>query len=353
MPSSFASAHAQSASVSHHRQLSSESSSPSLTKRIVRLTFGSKNSEKRSPAFSSLPPSPSTSFDTDPLQTIASTSKMVMRHVTVSTPTIAEITSSIPLRTNSITPDTSAVYFPSPSTITSSPNNSIEGNPDRRTMPRANQLVSPNSTRPRAFSYSSSMTTTSTLPDCEKPLPPTPPPKLTSEPLPRTRRPSMVERAAFLSSAPVRSQITVAPKSKSVTPGSSAFATLSSPSLSLFPSSTLSVWSKGRCPLMSGGCCTGFNPERRRWSNDSSRALHGAVPELDTILKQKSDDDHDEYEDGDDACSSMTSYDYYNDLDNNEKWRPSAKTVESIKKQKMPTKKRCPTLTLFSFMMKK
>ncbi|KAI7824792.1 hypothetical protein BC939DRAFT_449251 [Gamsiella multidivaricata] len=338
------------------QQQNSQPSSP--TKRRVRLTFGYQDSDQQAPSFSSLPPSPSRSLDTDPLATPTSpptTSAPSMRHTNTLnpdyTPTPAEIASVIPIRTSSII--SAPLYLPAPRphkrSACASPSLSrsssvgstisFSGSLDHRTMSRAPSPL-PSSSSLSSIPHSPNQNYKEVLPATPTSANTTTP----SSPLPNmdttVRRSSMAERAAFLSSAPIRSRITLTPRLRKFTPAvpSAAFpTTLSSPSLSVIPTPS-SFWASRQCCA-----CLSPNLEKRRWSNESTRGLHGAVPSscMDRMWK----------EDEEDTFSGTTLYDNDNDNDFNDLY--DQRRVEERNGKKKKIKKRCPTLTLFSFMLKK
>ncbi|KAG0309977.1 hypothetical protein BGZ97_012907, partial [Linnemannia gamsii] len=98
-----------------------------------------------------------------------------------------------------------------------------------------------------------------------------------------TRRPSVIERSAFLASAPVRSRAQIYPRIKNMCPAPST-SSLCTASTTFFsntslPSLTSRCFSSfqnnnSSCCLMNLG---GVSLEKRRWSNDSTRGLYGGV----------------------------------------------------------------------------
>ncbi|KAF9897266.1 hypothetical protein BX616_005899, partial [Lobosporangium transversale] len=153
---------------------------------------------------------------------------------------------------------------------------SFSGSLDHRSMTRSGNNASPRS--------SPSPPSPSTSPSCDKPL------LLAQIPSTRERRPSTAERAAFLSSAPVRSRgvaparfkdmppvppvsISVATPSSLASNSLPSLSTLNSPQSSSSLSRSTSIKSP-YSPLTFGGC---LELEKRRCSDDTTRG-HGVAP---------------------------------------------------------------------------
>ncbi|KAF8943070.1 hypothetical protein BGZ47_005823 [Haplosporangium gracile] len=264
-------------------------------------------------------------------------------------PTADDLTASmmIPNRTSSITSTTSTFSTLTPSRSTSRCSSinsgfSYTGSLDHRTMHRPS---TPSSTHKSNSSISSS----TTMP------PPTSPVQRTSSessdsPATTTvtvRRPSVVERTAFLASAPIRSRAQISPRLKNMCPAPSA-SSLCTASTTLFsntslPSLTSRCFSSfqtnnSSCWLMNPG---GVSLEKRRWSNDSTRGLYGGV-ESTTSSGTLS------FLSNDDGRISTSSSSEGGSTSNEEENNKSSK-----KKKSKKVKKPCPSLALFNFMLKK
>ncbi|KAG0288972.1 hypothetical protein BGZ96_007348 [Linnemannia gamsii] len=161
-----------------------------------------------------------------------------------------------------------------------------------------------------------------------------------------TRRPSVIERSAFLASAPVRSRAQISPRLKNMCPAPSAsslctasttfFSNTSLPSLTTRCFSSFQV-NNSSCSLMNPG---GVSLEKRRWSNDSTRGLYGGVESTASsgTLSFLSNDD------GRTSTSSSSVESIFNEEESGER---------SKKKKTKKVKKPCSTLALFSFILKK
>ncbi|KAG0265020.1 hypothetical protein BG011_005587 [Mortierella polycephala] len=337
-------------------------------KRRVRFTFGYQRPDSRRLSTASLPPSPSGTFtfsdapakSSSPLITSTSLSSVDPTKYTApastctaspcSTPSSSsEIRSSIPVRSSSITASTfsrstsPAFFAPSRSTSRCKAHQhnyiAFTGSLDHRTMTRSHSTVK----RTRSVSSASSTSTatssaatfcppstsasTNEVNETQMPLS-TDDLSSPSEPLLATKSNTVNERSAFLTSAPVRSRVQITPRFKNATP------ILITPSLSS-PSATITTGSSStsakRCIFHFG-----VNLEKRRWSNDSTRGLHGAPSLFLSNPAEYTDLENDEQH-------RHYSYDNDNSNDNDNK----QKKVMSKKKR------RCPTLALFSFMLRK
>ncbi|KAF9122442.1 hypothetical protein BGW39_009730 [Mortierella sp. 14UC] len=340
------------------------------TKRRVRFTFGYSS---RTPSFGSLPPSPTTDRSTpdesspstasSPSSTVLTSTSLPIMHMPTpidttpstytynSRPTADDLTATmIPTRTSSITStsSTSSNLTPTssrPASGCSSINSgfSYNGSLDHRTMRSI-----PSSSGHKSNSSISSFTTmpasaTTTAP--ERPASPASPSS--------GRRPSVVERSAFLASAPVRSRAQIYPRLKNMCPAPSTLGTATTTFFTntSLPSLTTRCFSNFQTSTSS--CCLlnpcGVSLEKRRWSNDSTRGLYGGIDFTSSsssgTLSFLSNDD------GRTSTSSSSSDPTFNeekvDTDG------SKKRGRSDKKKLKKPKKPCPSLALFSFMLKK
>ncbi|KAF9109889.1 hypothetical protein BGX27_007032 [Mortierella sp. AM989] len=300
-------------------------------------------------------------------------------------PSPADTIPSIPLRTSSIKLSISEPIIPSPSSyfVPTSPS-LLEPTSSSKQLPSPPPSPVTNSSRcsaqysqplSRCGSMNSSVSYTSSLdhrsmaranhservkpmtlmltgpPNYEKPLPSTPQMRM------QTQRSSTSEqRAAFLSSPPVRSHVRVLPRHKNMTPATSTKASVSTPSLTC--SISTSTQHQSMAGYHSSRATTQVNLEKRRWSNDSTRGLHGSIASSSkvdlsgTVSRYTSDDDdeYDEYELEDSLGGSSfdDSYEYHNVQTNT----TSAKNLGNMKKTKN-MKKKYLNIPLFSFMSKK
>ncbi|KAF9546973.1 hypothetical protein EC957_008977 [Mortierella hygrophila] len=273
-------------------------------------------------------------------------------HTYNSKPTADDLTTTMPIptRTSSITSTTS-----SPSTLTpsrpisrcSSINSEFSYTSlDHRTMHRpsapsskhkSNLSVTSSTTMPAPTS--SAQPTTSASSDSPATTTVTP------------RRPSVVERSAFLASAPVRSRAQISPRLRNMCPAPSAsslctasttfFSNTSLPSLTSRCFSNFQTSSNSSCCLMITG---GVSLEKRRWSNDSTRGLYGCVESTTSsgTLSFLSNDD------GRISTSTNNSSEGGSIFNEGEEADQRSK-----KKKSKKIKKSCPSLALFSFMLKK
>ncbi|KAF9432877.1 hypothetical protein BGZ76_010196 [Entomortierella beljakovae] len=345
----------------------------------TRRTFGYSNSE--TPSFSSLPPSPlnpalekysayplpsiittitsESSTTTDPLESpIFKLTSLPLKHADPveskpTSPITLDTNISIPLRSSSITPNTSvadlslpspppsplvsptrlSVYRSQPTSRCSSMNSSISfyGGLDHRSMPRASHMK-----RTKVTSSAS----------IDKPLPLIPQAQQSQI----NYGSSKSERAAFLSSPPVRSQVAASLRSKSVV-------SLTSKSVS---SLALPVSSPNMYTPQVTKSFTELDLSKKRWSNDSTRGLYGSamsVPSCSpsTLINPRTSSsssngssDFDGFDDPYESDSNEETIDssMFNDYDFDIQIYPSLK-AQSKKKQKSSNK------SLFSFIMRK
>ncbi|GJJ69703.1 hypothetical protein EMPS_02051 [Entomortierella parvispora] len=299
-----------------------------------------------------------------------------------SLPALSDLVSPIPLRTSSMTSFSTFV----PSIRTPSPTNSTETLPpvsssrcssmnsavsatwslDHRTMPRTPVSASK---RPSSSASYASFSSRST----EKALPSLPYDK--SDYLTQ-RRPSVAERTAFLASAPIRSTLSkhsrgnthshhyhqqpfarstpslparfknMSPISSISSASSTSRATVSSPTLSL------STFSAMHLPLsLSRPIRTTVPLEKRRWSNDSTRGIHGLAllegadaddssVESSSFLEDEIDEDAENGSDYDfKKAHSVHGYNSY--------------TNKKLSSKPKKTKKKCVVLSTFESLLKK
>ncbi|OAQ25651.1 hypothetical protein K457DRAFT_140965 [Linnemannia elongata AG-77] len=259
---------------------------------------------------------------------------------------------TIPTRTTSVTSTTSTSSTLTPSRPTSrcsSINSEFSYTSlDHRTMHRPS---TPSSSAHKSNPSISSSNTMSTLTSPEQPTTsasPDSPAKTTLS----TRRPSAIERSAFLASAPVRSRAQISPRLKNMCPAPSAsslcsdsttfFSNTSLPSLTSRYFSSFQASSSSSCCLMNPG---GVSLEKRRWSNDSTRGIYGGVESTASsgTLSFLSNDD------GRFSTSTNNSSEGASIFNEGEE----AADQRSKKKKSKKVKKPCPSLALFSFMLKK
>ncbi|KAF9202428.1 hypothetical protein BGZ49_007413 [Haplosporangium sp. Z 27] len=190
-----------------------------------------------------------------------------------------------------------------------------------------------------------------------------------------SRSNSSAERAAFLSSAPVRSRISVSPRYKNMTSITSTTSKTSGLTSKSTPSFFTSSMSTSTLPLTMGisyhtaGASTQINLDKRRWSNDSTRGLHGSGSSTSlslslssvsasspnssavdlnsatqyTCSRYNSDDDD---EDGDFELENG------NDTHNDYKYFNVQRNYKAVKSQQNGKKKSKLNISLFGFMMK-
>ncbi|KAG9071337.1 hypothetical protein KI688_005548 [Linnemannia hyalina] len=256
---------------------------------------------------------------------------------------------TIPTRTSSITSTTSSSSTLTPSRPTSKCS-SIDSefsytSLDHRTMHRPSAP---------SFKHKSNLSVSSstTIPAPTSSVQPT---ASTSSDSPATttvtpRRPSVVERSAFLASAPVRSRAQISPRLKNMCPAPPAsslctasttfFSNTSFPSLTSRCFSSFQTSSNSSCCLMIPG---GVSLEKRRWSNDSTRGLYGVESTTSSgTLSFLSNDD------GRISTSTNNSFEGGSIFNEGEEADQRSK-----KKKSKKVKKSCPSLALFSFMLKK
>ncbi|KAF9926836.1 hypothetical protein FBU30_003658 [Linnemannia zychae] len=225
------------------------------TKRRVRFTFGYSS---RTPSFCSLPPSPTdlvakekssdfptTSSSTQPNVPFSSTSLPIMHtpsssHTNLTSTTTPEYSSNDKLSTYELSPSVSRTRTNSTSSIASATSTltppsrptsrcsinsgfSYTSSLDHRTMHRPSNTAS--------YKHSSGASSTTSSPTSASQTQPTTPASAAVT----ARRPSVVERSAFLASAPIRSRAQISPRLKNMSPAPSTSTFLSNHS---FPSLT-------------------------------------------------------------------------------------------------------------------
>ncbi|KAF9911735.1 hypothetical protein EC991_002463 [Linnemannia zychae] len=259
---------------------------------------------------------------------------------------------TIPTRTSSITSTTSTSStltstLSKPVSRCSSINSefSFNGSLDHRTMRSTSSGHKSNS--------SISSSTTMLAPIATTPAAPTAPERSASASPPSGRRPSVIERSAFLASAPVRSRAQIYPRLKNMCPAPSTLGTATTTFFTnnSLPSLTTRCFSNFQ--TSSSSCCL-MNPcavslEKRRWSNDSTRGLYGSIES--TFSSSSGTLSFLSNTDGRTSTSSSSDDSTFN----GEKENTTDKKTKGSRKEKKPkkVKKACPSLALFSFMLKK